>query len=89
MVRNGKHDPVPTAVRVKILFGIRLELSLVAEIDKELLSVECIPNKGLPTVFRHKPVNDPKTQRRLAVQILKDLFNLRVVRIETLKTRNN
>ena len=89
MVWNGKHDPFPTAVRVKILFGIRLQLPLVAEIDEELLAVECIPNKGLPTVFRYKPVNDTKTQRRLTVQILKNLLNVGLVRIETLKARDD
>ena len=89
MIRNGKHDPFPTAVGVKILFGIRLQLPLVAEIDQELLAVKRIPNKGLPTVFRDKPVNDPKTQRRLAIQILKDLLDVGLVRIETLKTRDD
>lgn len=89
VIRNGKHDAFPTAVGVKILFGIRLELSLVTEIDEKLLAVQGIPNKGLPTVFRHKPVNDTKTQRRLAIQILKDLLNVGLVRIETLKTRDD
>ena len=89
MIRNGEHDPFPTAVGVEILFRIRLQLSLVAKIDEKLLTMKRIPNKGLPTVFRHKPVNDPKTQRRLAIQILKDLIDIGLVRIETLKTRDD
>lgn len=89
MIRNGEHDPFPTAVGVEILFRIRLQLPLVAEIDEELLAVERIPNKGLPTIFRHKPVNDTKTQRRLAIQILKDLLDVGLMGIETLKARDD
>lgn len=89
MIGDRKHDALATAVRVKILLGIGLELSLVAEIDEEFLAVKGVTNETLTTVFGDEPINDTKTKGSLAIQINEYFINFRMVGIKSLQTGND
>ena len=89
MIGDRKHDALATAVRVKILLGIGLELSLVAEIDEEFLAVKGVANEALTTVFGDEPINDTKTKGSLAIQINEYFINFRMVGIKSLQTGND
>lgn len=86
MIGNRKHDALATAIWIKILLGIGLELPLVTEIDEELLAVQGVAHEALSAVFCHKPINDAKAQGRLAIQIAKHFLNFRMMGIKSLET---
>ena len=89
MIGDRKHDALATAVRVKILLRIRLQLAFVAEIDEKFLAVEGVANKALTTVFGDKPVDNAKTKGRLPIQINEYFINFRMVGIKSLQTGND
>lgn len=86
MIGNRKHDALATAIWIKILLGISLELPFVTEIDQELLAVQGVAHEALSAVFGDKPINDAKAQGCLAIQIAKHFLNFRMMGIKSLET---
>jgi hypothetical protein len=84
-----EQDTLSSAIRVKVLLGIGLELPLITEIDEELLAMKGITDEAFPTVFGDEPINDTKTQGRISLKIGENPGNVRMSTIESLETRDD
>lgn len=89
VARDFEHDALPTAVGVKVLFRVGLELSFIAEIDEELLAMEGVTDKRHATVLGHEPVDDAQRERGLAVQVRHDFGDVGIRAIEALERGND